>query len=71
MRRTTSAEVSQLLRLTLDLPSTRDLSVAEQFEIARWTPTEEAEPFQPPPRRLTLTVEEAATTLGISRASAY
>jgi excisionase family DNA binding protein len=43
----------------------------EQLEIAGRSPTEEAEPFQPPPQRLTLTVEEAAATLGISRASAY
>lgn len=44
---------------------------AEQFETAGRSPTEEAEPFQPPPQRLTLTVEEAAATLGVSRASAY
>lgn len=44
---------------------------AEQLEIAGRSPTEEAEPFQPPPQRLTLTVEEAAATLGLSRASAY
>lgn len=43
----------------------------EHFEIAHRRPTEETEPFQPPPQRLTLTVEEAATLLGISRASAY
>ena len=43
----------------------------EHFEIAQRSPTEEAEAFQPPPQRLTLTVEEAAATLGISRASAY
>lgn len=44
---------------------------AEQFETAGRSPTEESEPFQPPPQRLTLTVEEAAATLGVSRASAY
>lgn len=43
----------------------------EHFEIAHRRSTEEAEPFQPPPQRLTLTVEEAAELLGISRASAY
>jgi len=44
---------------------------AEQFEIAGRSPTEDTEPFQTPPQRLTLTVEEAAATLGVSRASAY
>jgi excisionase family DNA binding protein len=44
---------------------------AEQSEIARRRPSEETEAFQPPPQRLTLTVDEAAATLGISRASAY
>ena len=44
---------------------------AEQVEIAGRRPIGESEPFQPPPQRLTLTVDEAAATLGITRASAY
>jgi excisionase family DNA binding protein len=41
----------------------------DEPEIARRRAVEEGD--QPPARRLTLTVEEAAATLGISRASAY
>jgi excisionase family DNA binding protein len=44
---------------------------AEQVEIAGRRPIGESEPFQPPPQRLTLAVDEAAATLGITRASAY
>ena len=54
-----------------EVADAQDRIEAENFEIAGRSPTQEAEPFQPPPQRLTLTVEEAAPMLGLSRASAY